>query len=48
MTYGIGVRFDFTKNLGVRAEYQIYKDIGGGNIGEGDVEVMSLGVIWKF
>jgi OmpA-OmpF porin, OOP family len=48
MTYGIGVRFDFTKNLGVRAEYQIYKDIGGGNIGEGDVDVMSLGVIWKF
>jgi OOP family OmpA-OmpF porin len=48
MTYGIGVRFDFTKNLGVRAEYQIYKDIGGGNIGEGDVEVMSVGVIWKF
>src|SRR5574339_494473 len=38
LTYGIGVRWDFTKNLGARAEYQIYKDIGGGNIGEGDVD----------
>jgi len=48
LTYGLGVRWDFTKNLGVRAEYQIYKDVGGGNIGEGDVDVISVGVIWKF
>jgi OOP family OmpA-OmpF porin len=48
LTYGIGVRWDFTKNLGVRAEYQIYKDVGGGDIGESDVNVMSVGVIWKF
>ncbi len=48
LTYGIGVRWDFTKNLGARAEYQIYKDVGGGNIGEGDVDVISVGVIWKF
>ena len=48
LTYGLGVRWDFTKNLGVRAEYQIYKDIGGGDIGESDVNVMSVGVIWKF
>jgi OmpA-OmpF porin, OOP family len=48
LTFGIGVRWDFTKNLGLRAEYQVYQDVGGGNIGEGDVEVISLGVIWKF
>lgn len=48
LTYGIGVRWDFTKNLGVRAEYQIYQDVGGGDIGESDVNVMSVGVIWKF
>jgi OOP family OmpA-OmpF porin len=48
LTYGIGVRWDFTKNLGLRAEYQVYSDVGGGNIGEGDVEVISIGAIWKF
>lgn len=48
LTYGIGVRWDFAKNLGARLEYQIYKDMGGGNIGEGDVDVISVGVIWKF
>jgi len=48
LTYGIGVRWDFTKNLGVRAEYQIYKDLGGGNIGESDVNVISIGGIFRF
>lgn len=48
LTYGIGARWDFTRNLGARLEYQVYSDVGGGNIGEGDVEVISVGVIWKF
>jgi OOP family OmpA-OmpF porin len=48
LTYGLGVRWDFTKNLGARAEYQIYSDVGGDNIGESDVDVISVGVIWKF
>jgi OOP family OmpA-OmpF porin len=48
LTYGIGVRWDFAKNLGLRAEYQIYSDVGGGDIGESDAEVISVGVIWRF
>ena len=48
LTFGFGVRYDFTKNLGVRAEWQKYQDVGGGEIGETDVDVISIGVIWKF
>jgi OOP family OmpA-OmpF porin len=48
LTFGVGVRYDFARNLGVRAEYQKYSDVGGGNIGEDDVDVISVGVIWKF
>jgi opacity protein-like surface antigen len=48
LTYGIGVRWDFSKNLGLRAEYQVYTNLGGGAIVESDAEVISLGVIWKF
>jgi OOP family OmpA-OmpF porin len=48
LTYGFGLRWDFTKNLGARLEYQVYKDVGGGDVGESDAEVMSVGVIWKF
>jgi len=42
------VRYDFTRNLGVRAEWQKYQDVGGGDIGESDVDVLSIGAIWKF
>ena len=48
LTYALGIRWDFTKNLAARAEYQIYKDVGGSDIGESDVNVISVGVIWKF
>jgi OmpA-OmpF porin, OOP family len=48
LTFGIGAGFNFTRNLGVRAEWQKYQDIGGGVIGEGDVDVVSIGLLWKF
>jgi OmpA-OmpF porin, OOP family len=48
LTFAVGVRYDFTRNLGVRAEWQKYQDVGGGDIGESDVDVLSIGAIWKF
>lgn len=48
MTWGIGVRYDFTRNLGVRGEWQQYKGLGGGALVETDVDVISVGVLWKF
>lgn len=47
LTFGIGVRFDFTKNLGVRGEWQRYSDVGPSDL-ESDLDVISVGVIWKF
>jgi len=37
-TYGIGVQYDFSTNVGVRAQWQNYDDSG----------VISLGVVYKF
>jgi OmpA-OmpF porin, OOP family len=48
LTFGVGVRFDLTKNLGVRAEWQKYTDVGGGDIGTADVDVISIGVLFRF
>jgi len=45
VTYGVGVRYDFSRNLGVRGEWQRYGDVGDGAT---DVDVLSVGVIWKF
>jgi OmpA-OmpF porin, OOP family len=49
MTFGVGVRWDFTKNLGVRAEYQKYSDVGNDDTtGESDIDVISIGVVFRF
>jgi OmpA-OmpF porin, OOP family len=48
LTFGFGARFDITRNLGVRAEWQRYLDVGGGEIGEDDVDVLSVGILWRF
>lgn len=48
LTYGFGVRYDFARNFGVRAEWQRYSDVGGGQIGEDDIDVLSIGAIWRF
>lgn len=48
LTFGFGVRYDFTSLIAARAEWQRYQDVGGGDIGESDVDVISLGVLFKF
>jgi hypothetical protein len=47
ITFGFGARYDFGK-LGVFGQWQRYADIGGGDIGESDVDVISLGLLIKF
>ena len=48
LTFGIGVRFDVTPRLGVRLEWQRYSGVAAADFDEGDVDVMSLGVAWRF
>lgn len=48
-TYGIGAKFNLTKNVGVRVQYQRYQDIGKeATTGESDVDYFSLGIVFKF
>ena len=49
LTFGVGGQYDFSRNMGVRAEWQRYADVGGDNTGgESDIDVMSIGVVFKF
>ncbi len=47
-TAGLGVRYDIMRNFAVRAEWQRYADIGGGDSGKSDVDVISIGALYKF
>ena len=46
--WGLGVMFDINKNLGIRAEWQQYNDVGSDDIGEADVRVLNVGLLWRF
>lgn len=49
LTYGLGAKFTFTKNVGVKVQYQRYKDVGNeATTGKDDVDVVSVGVVFKF
>jgi OOP family OmpA-OmpF porin len=48
VTYGVGLQYDVLKSVGVRGEWQRYSKMGGGAIGETDVDVLSAGVVYRF
>jgi len=54
-TFGAGLGFDITPNLGVRAEWQRYYQVGGGDVALGagvgeksDVDVVGISALWRF
>jgi OmpA-OmpF porin, OOP family len=47
VTFGFGARYDFSKTVGVRLEWQRYSDVGGSSTGEGDIDVLGVAVIFK-
>ena len=48
LTYGVGLQWSPTPNLGVRAEYQVYNSVGGGDLGKGDINVLGLSALYRF
>lgn len=48
LTYGVGAGFDMARNLTLRAEWQQYKDVGGSETVKADIDVISLGVLFRF
>lgn len=48
LTYGLGLQYDVLKNVGVRGEWQRYNKMGGGALVETDVDVLSVGVVYRF
>jgi OOP family OmpA-OmpF porin len=46
-TYGAGAELRLG-SFGVRAEWQRFDNVGVGSTGEDDVDVLSLGLLWRF
>lgn len=48
MRYGLGVRYDFNRSFGVRAEVERYSSFNANPFAEGDADMVSVGVMWRF
>ena len=46
--YGLGLRYDFTKSLGIRAEMERYSPLGSPIAGEPEADLFSVGLMWRF
>jgi len=53
LTYGVGGQYDFNRNLGLRLEWNRYSgvkapDVAGTSSGDTDIDVVSVGALWRF
>jgi len=48
LDFGVGVKYDFDKNLGVRAELQKFANIGSDATGKSDVSLISASLVYRF
>jgi len=46
--YGLGMRYDFTKAFGVRAELDRYSPLGSPLSSDTETDQVSVGVMWRF
>ncbi len=55
LTLGLGLQYDFTRNLGLRGEWQRYQKVGGGDValgagtgGKSNIDVFGISALWRF
>ncbi len=48
LRYGLGLGYDFTKSLGIRAELERYSPLGQGFPTEAESDLFSVGLRWRF
>jgi hypothetical protein len=46
--YGLGMRYDITKSVGVRAEMERYSLMGGSSNSEPESDLFTVGLSWRF
>lgn len=47
-TLGVGVKYGITGNLAVRGEWQRYYAVGGPDVGDTDIDVFGVGLMYRF
>ena len=48
LDFGVGVKYDFNRDVGVRAEFQRFQSIGNDNTGKSDIDLISASLLYRF
>ena len=48
LRYGLGMRYDFTKAFGIRAELERYSPLGSPLASDADADLFTVGLMWRF
>lgn len=48
LALGVGGQFNFTRNVGLRADLDLYPSLGSDDTGEADVTMVSVGLVFSF
>jgi OmpA-OmpF porin, OOP family len=48
LRYGLGMRYDFTKAFGIRAELERYSPLGSTLASDAEADLFTVGVMWRF
>lgn len=48
LLFGAGLQYSFTPAIGARIEWERFMDVGSDETGEGDVDLWSIGVVFRF
>jgi|SRR5690242_4024603 OmpA-OmpF porin, OOP family len=48
LTYGAGVQYEVTPKIAMRAEWQRYRSVGGGDLPRSDIDLWRVGALWRF
>jgi len=46
--YGLGLKYDFHQDVGVRAEYQRFVRVGTDSTGKSDIDLVSASLVYRF
>ncbi len=47
-TFGVGLQLEVSKNVALRGEWQGYSSMGGSALPKGDLNVLTVGGLWRF
>jgi OOP family OmpA-OmpF porin len=46
--FGAGVQYDITAHIGIRTEWERFKNVGGSDTGKSDFDLITAGLIYRF